>query len=54
MVVLVSAVIVDHVDELLSRLLCWCLNGNSLGYHKIRHHVLGNLLLGETGNPLVL
>ena len=51
---LVSAVIVDHVDELLSWLLRWCLHGHSLWHHQIRHHVLADLLLGESGHPLVL
>ena len=54
MVLVVSAVIVDHVDELLSWLLRGCLHCHSLGYHQIRHHVLADLLLGESGHPLVL
>lgn len=51
---MVSAVIVDHVDELLNWLLPWCLHGHRLGYHQIRHHILADLLLGERGHPLVL
>jgi len=54
LLLVVSAVIVDHVDELLSWLLGRCLHGHSLGYHQIRHHVLADLLLGESGHPLVL
>ena len=54
MVLVVSTVIVDHVDELLNWLLPWCLHGHSLGYHQIRHHVLADLLLGECGHPLMV
>lgn len=51
---MVSAAIVDHFDELLGRLLPWCLHCRSLGQLHIRHHELDDILFGERGHLLVL